>query len=264
VDIADLDNQEASEHVARRWVVEPVRKSWSYSSYFSHTAFEAIHPTLQEANDYLRQADIGKHAFFDLASKDRSALRIWATQEAVITGPFSQLLLLVAARLTNVHLRGGLVEVIRGEHNSLKDGKAEHSHPWLLHRLCVSLDVDPAEVVPLPPTLDFLGVLADSATNVMMALGALGVGNERMLIPEYSAVRRCFDQCFPEADYEGFLMANISEDSEHSAIIEQMANTLINSGMDPDDYLRGAIRGVDARITYYDTLLEHARANSSR
>jgi hypothetical protein len=241
--------------VSTQWVVKHVQEDWSYPSYFEPFSASDLPDAVIRANEYQEAASIQDHRFFQIALVSRDALRLWASQEAVITGPFSQLLLLVAARIDNVHLRAGLVEVIRGEHNNPGNQVARHSHPWLLHKLCTSLGLGASDVRPLPATLRFLQVLSDTTDTLLSALGALGVGNERILIPEYSAVRSCFNACYPEADYKGFLEANISEDTEHSAIIQRIASALITSGANPQNYVDGAKQAVDARVAYYDELV---------
>jgi hypothetical protein len=246
------DNRELA---GAQWIIQPIEDHWDYARYFEPVTATLKHEAIGQANAYQQAAAIERHEFFAAGRASRSALRIWASQEAVVTGPFSQLLLLVAARIGNVHLRAGLVEVIRGEHNNIRGGTARHSHPWLLHQLCLSLGLNPLDVVPIPATLQFLRQLYGSTTSLLRALGAFGVGNERMLIPEYSAIRDCFEVCYPEAAYQGFLDANITEDTEHSAIMENVANALIALGANSEDYVQGAIQGVDARIAYYDELL---------
>jgi hypothetical protein len=241
--------------VSTQWVVRHIEDSWDYKGYFDSHAPHDPHAAILQANTYQEAAAIENHPFFEVASQDREALRLWTSQEAIVTGPFSQLLLLAAARIDNVHLRAGLIEVIRGEHNNLKDGVAQSSHPWLLHKLCLSVGLTGVDVKPLPATLRFLQALSDAMNTMLGSLGALGVGNERMLIPEYSAVRSCFENIYPDADYKGFLSANITEDTEHSAIIEKVANTLIATGADPQQYVVGAMKGVDARVAYYDDLV---------
>jgi len=113
-------------------------------------------------------------------------------------------------------------------------------------------------IAPLPCTSQFLNVLSAASGNLLAALGALGVGNERMLIPEYTAVKDCFAATWPEAKYSGFLDANIHEDVAHTEIIERVASRLITSDADAQCFYKGAITGVDARMTYYDELQRYA------
>ncbi len=93
----------------------------------------------------------------------------------------------------------------------------------------------------------------------MRALGALGVGNEQMLLAEYRAVEACFDAALPSADYKSFLHANIGEDEAHTRLIAEAATALEKLGYDARQYLAGASDGVSARVRYYDELLREAQ-----
>jgi hypothetical protein len=242
-------------------IVNVVQQSWDYNECFTIPPRTEWPSEISEAAAVQRRAKIFKHPFFEVARHSRAAIRTWAAQEAVVTGTFSQLLMIVASQLRNVHQRALLLEVAVGEHGPGSDDGAERSHPWLLHLLCESLSLRPADVVPLPPTLKFLQVLADSTVDSLRALGAFGVGNELMLIPEYTAVKMCFEQCYPEAAYRDFLMANIEEDTEHVRIVERLAVSLMATGADPAEYVIGAELGVNARVTYYDELVEYLNAH---
>jgi Iron-containing redox enzyme len=237
-------------------IISEVRESWNYSECFAVPPSMEWPREIRDAAAVQRRAKIFKHSFFDVARQSREAIRIWAAQEAVVTGTFSQLLMVAASQLKNVHQRALLLEVAVGEHGENTQEGARQSHPWLLHLLCESLDLTPTEVVPLEPTVKFLQVLADSTADPLRALGAFGVGNELMLIPEYTAVKTCFEQCYPEAAYREFLMANIEEDTEHVRIVERLAASLMATGADPAQYIIGAEMGVGARVKYYDELVE--------
>jgi hypothetical protein len=238
-------------------VVGDIAQQWDYTAWFAPIDTWSTSDAFERANSYQENAGVEGHRFFTIAAKDPAALVLWASQEAIVTGPFSQLLLLAASQITNVHLRAAFMNVIGGEHNAVVDDRAAHSHPWLLHRLCESMGIEPHSVRPLALTLQFLNSLAKTASNLMQALGALGVGNERMLIPEYGAVQRCFEACYPEADYQAFLLANILEDTEHTAIIEKVARAMAALGHDAEDYYIGAKIGVSARIRYYDEIVNY-------
>jgi Iron-containing redox enzyme len=241
-------------------VVEEAMSTWDYRRSFFLPTPSVSRDAFRSANRIQAAARIQDHQFFTAAAVDAEALRLWVSQEAVVTGPFSQLLLALASLIKNVHLRAQFLLIATGEHNDLRDGAAEDSHPWLLHRLCVSVGLDPEGVSPLPFTVRFLEALASCFATPLEALGALGVGNERMLIPEYTAVQRCFECCYPQADYRDFLRANIEEDGEHCLIAERVARALAMNEDEARQYLDGAIIGVEARVKYYDELLAHHRS----
>jgi hypothetical protein len=227
---------------------------WRFADHFT-----PLHPGkfAREVRSVSKLADesgIENHAFFDLAALDRRALEFWSAQEAVTTNAFSQLLLLCCAHLPNVHARATFLPVIAGEHHELRSGIASRSHPWLLKRLCESLQVDVRRISPAPCTLLFIKALADCVVDPLSGLGALGVGNERMLVPEYTAVESAFRTCIPTADFSGFLNSNINEDVGHSALLEALGTYLVGSATDLEKYTKGARIGVNARLHYYDHL----------
>lgn len=88
----------------------------------------------------------------------------------------------------------------------------------------------------------------------MFALGVLGIGNEQMLLAEYRAVERCFDEACPDADYRDFLHANIGEDEVHTKLIGDAASALAALGSSRDEFVEGAVVGIAARVRYYDQL----------
>jgi len=235
--------------------------SWSFGDFFDPADLDRLHAVIVTASSYQMEAHIERHEFFDIAIRNREALRVWAAQEAVVTNAFSQILLQTCAQIRNVHLRAAFMPVIAGEHHVVRKGIAEHSHPWLLRRLCLSLELEPEKIKPLPFTVTFIEVLSKSTRNTLIALGALGVGNERMLPPEYTAVKKCFEVAWPDSDYQGFLDANIAEDETHTQIIEVVASGLIKNDEDAQDFLLGAKLGVDARVAYYNQLVDYIERN---
>lgn len=120
----------------------------------------------------------------------------------------------------------------------------------------MSIGVDKHPIVPTPALLEFVHILEGTISNPMLALGALGIGNELMLVSEYSAIRRCFETLVPEAKFADFLEGNISEDVAHTKLIEDAAVALRNAGFDSADFLKGARLGVSARVKYYDALYD--------
>lgn len=213
------------------------------------------------ANKIERDAKIENHAFFKQAKNSRDAMILWTSQEAIVTNPFSQILFQLISNVKNVHVRSILMPVVHGEHSTVKKGTATKSHPWLIWKLCSSLGITANDIKPTKAIVNFIKVLADSAENPMYGLGVLGIGNELMLLAEYSAVESCFDSACPDADYKDFLHANIGEDEVHSRLIGDAAAALASLGFNKQDFLDGAKVGVDARLAYYDSLLTEINQN---
>jgi hypothetical protein len=211
---------------------------------------------IEVAENIERDARIEDHPFFSEAKHNRQSLVLWAGQEAIVTNPFSQILFRVIGSIRNVHVRSLLLPVVGGEHSTVRKGIAEKSHPWLIWRLCRSLGLSEDEIMPTKAVIEFIHALEATEDNPMRALGALGVGNEQMLLAEYRAVEACFDMACPDADYRDFLQANIAEDETHTKLIGNAAVALTACGYQGKDYISGAREGVAARVKYYDSLLE--------
>ncbi|MDT7712388.1 MAG: hypothetical protein QOG46_1077 [Pseudonocardiales bacterium] len=229
---------------------------WRHEEWFAPTPSTEPHAVLELADRLVVDCPIGRHPFFQHAARSGQALRIWVAQELAVTGPFSQLLLALAAEIPNVHIRAMVVEVAYGEHGEPGASIASGSHPWLLEKLRRSMNIPLNELHILPETHVFLTELRDiCAMSPLAALGALGIGSEKLLIPEYTAVKMAFEAGSPDCEYETFLDANINDDTWHAVLMSQAAAALINLGGDPDHYLRGAKVSIDARMSYYTSLL---------
>lgn len=230
------------------------QEEWRYDDWFIPVVGDTEDVVIAEAEEYVQRCGIENHPFFELAASSRYALQEWVSQELIITGPISQLMLQVGAQLNNVHLRSQLVTVVSGEHCVVRQGTAKRAHPWLLHRLRESMGISPQHVRPRQETLRFLAVLAEECLGGLTGIAAIAIGNERLVVPEYSAVKRSFASAWPSSEYEAFLDANIYEDERHARLLAEVAALMISKGGSPDAFLAAAKRSVDARIEYYDSL----------
>lgn len=231
---------------------------WRFQDYFEPLRDGPFAEPIKQANSFADNCGIESHEFFRLAHESSDLLRFWASQELVTTNAFSQLLLGCCSTIENVHARSMFMPVIDGEHyQRLRDGVAEGSHPWLLKKLCRAIQIDEISVSPAHCTVKFLTYLRSTLGNVFRALGALGVGNERMLIPEYTAVMQAFERQFPghRDEFKPFLFANIHEDKAHSEALQDLAGKLVRNQNDYDEYISGVEGGVRARMSYYDELV---------
>ena len=198
--------------------------------YFQPLVENPDYSFIREAELIEREARIENHPFFEKAKGNKSAMVLWASQEALVTNPFSQILFRVMSNIKNVHIRSILIPVVHGEHSKVRKGTATKSHPWLIWRLCQSLDINYSDIKPTKAIVDFLKVLEDSMDSPMYSLGVLGIGNELMLLAEYRAVEACFDSSCPDADYKDFLHANIGEDEVHTQLIGDAAAAMAAMG----------------------------------
>ena len=227
-----------------------------YATWFKPVVDLPWPDAVRRALQFADECGIAQHRFFEVAAKSPDALRIWVSQELAVTGPFSLELLHLATTLPNVHLRSMLMEVVMGEHSKVVNGCASRSHPWLLNRLRESIGLRWADVHVLPETELFLARLQSWRGHPLAALAALGVGNERLILSEYGAVKSCFDACWRDSDYRSFLDANIHEDLRHSELLAAIGAALIASESDAAAYYDAAVRSVRSRIEFYDGLVE--------
>lgn len=243
-------------------------ETWSFNDFFDQLPIVEdhikSHPAIVAGRNILSQAQIGNHAFFAFACKNRRALEIWAMQESVITNHFSQILFYLLSQVRNVHLRAVLMPVAAGEHSPVRNGIAYNAHPHLLSKLCKDLNIDVSTIVPLPFTLAFAQLLTDCTKSLLYAFGVLGIGNEALLVPEYTAVERAFSCHYPSEVYRRFLRANIEEDKSHANLFEIAATCIMKSEADQQSYIQGARDGVSTRISYYDFLLEYCLSEHHR
>jgi hypothetical protein len=260
-DASDSDHSTGASIIFRGAVEVIPAHGWRFDQFFKPLEPGPFAAQVQEVSRISDNSGVERHPFFAFAGTQRRALEVWAEQEAVTTNAFSQMLLICCSHIKNVHARTAFMPVIGGEHHGLTHRTADKSHPWLLKTLCESLGIDTLSIEPAACTVGFLRTLCDAVSDPFCGLAALGVGNERMLIPEYTAVRTAFDRAAPNAAYASFLNSNIAEDVSHSTILQDISACLIQTDEEFSRYREGAVKGVTARMTYYDQLLELVRSS---
>lgn len=232
-----------------------ITRNWNYDDWFRVPRTTSLHPVIAEAKSMADAKKISAHPFMERAAQIQEPLVYWTRQELVVTGPFSLFLFKICSQLKNVHIRALMSEIAHGEHGSVSNGIAHRSHPWLLHKLAESMEIDVKKNIPEDETLDYLATLEEESNYLLRGLGALGIGSEYLLLEEYSAIRRAFEVQHPGSEYEDFLNSNIVEDRWHSSLIEVIASELITSRRDAGDFITGASKAVEGRITFYDSAL---------
>jgi len=246
--------------MAYRWDED---SPWLYREWFHEPAPAADFGIVDAAESHITSSALERHPFFAVAADSADALRLWVSQELVMTGPFSQIVLRAASLFDNVHLRAMVMEVARGEHGSVRGRKAPVAHPWLLHQLRASMGIDERDVYPFAETEEFLEGLSSDCNDPLTALAAIGVGNERLIEPEYSAIKNCFARCCPAATYKPFLDANLNEDAAHARLCYEVASLLVRNVADAESFITAAKRSVERRLRYFDRLYERAASGSS-
>lgn len=229
---------------------------WNYMDFFARPAGSSLHPVVEHVEAYVEARDFAAHPFFEIAQRKREALETWVAQELVMTNAFSQIVMCAASRVRNVHLRAVLAEVAMGEHGRLRNGFARAAHPWLLHELGRSMNLAQEQVRPLPATVAFLERLAATVDTPIRAIAAIGVGNERLIVPEYNAIKRCFESLLPDAKHAPFLNANLNEDILHSQLCYAAASRMIGLGATAEEYYQAAVESIENRWAYFDGLVK--------
>lgn len=240
-------------------VVESVAvDNWNYERFFDPPVRnEGLAMVEDDVERLVGDAQLDKHPFFDHAREKSDLILLWVSQELVTTNAFSQIVLSAASRIDNVHQRAVLAEVAYGEHGRMRNGLAKAAHPWLLEQMRLSLGVDRSSIAPVAPTIDFISRLNGSLVDPLSATAFIGVGNERLIEPEYRAVEVCFDLHFSQSNYQPFLHANIAEDERHSKLCYELADFQIRSNADRDRFLELATAAIRSRVRYFDELLDY-------
>ncbi len=229
--------------------------NWRYSKFFDRMP-EPRFDLTDGLERLVADAALEKHEFFARAHQSTAALRLWVSQELVMTNAFSQIVLRAASQIENVHARAILAEIAYGEHGRARKGFAKRAHPWLLDQLRESVGLLKEEIRPLAPTVGFIGRLVDRICDPLEAVAFIGIGNERLIAPEYEGIRSCFENLLPKADFEPFLRANIDEDITHSRLCYELAGFLIATENERRRFLDAAKESIESRITYFDELTQ--------
>lgn len=233
---------------------------WSYDRYFRPWINRDWDKAIPSIEAYIASISWSGLPFFDHAYKCPELLKLWTSQEIITTNAFSQAVLAAASTIPNVHLRAVLSTVAQGEHGWVdSEGHATDSHPWLLHLLRESLNIPAGAIQPIRVTRDFICFLEDSVADPISAAATIGVGNERLLIPEYQEIEACFEAQLPDARFKPFLHANLTEDEIHYRLCYDAATHLIGmeGGAAGRDFEAVAIDSINIRINYLQGLLDH-------
>ena len=231
---------------------------------FEEPDFAAPDANVSAARNLVGDVNIAQHRFFRAARSSPDLVGYWVTQELFITNPYSQLLLMVSSRLDNAHIRQMFLEVAVGEHGGCQESEGGYvrwkSHPSLLQRLGEHLGIDLSRAAQEFETLDYLQTLRRLCRSPMMAMGAIGAGNEQLLIQEYAAARyACVSACAAPEDVLEFFDANINANVEHGKLCETVAMGLKSQGFRTSEYLAGARRALAARVKFYDAAARRAK-----
>jgi hypothetical protein len=227
---------------------------WKYDTFFAPPEGSKNAQFIEEIEEYVEALALDQHPFFALAQESAAALQLWVAQELVMTNAFSQCVLYAASRIENVHVRSYICDIAFGEHGRVKDGLARRSHPWLLNQLRESIALPKERVSPEQPTARFIDRLQESLFDPLRAVAAIGIGNERMIIPEYAAIKTCFAKVYPRSDFLPFLDANLNEDVHHTNLCYRAAASLMTSDLDASSFVEAAKASAISRVRYFDEL----------
>ena len=120
----------------------------------------------------------------------------------------------------------------------------------------MGLERDPALAVANRETIAFIDVQeAMARQSVLMGLGAFCYANEYLTIAEFEPLQDAIGRAFPAANLR-FFDANREVDGRHTAMTEDVIAALMLSDGDLDEVQKGAAVALDARVAFYDALLE--------
>lgn len=240
---------------------------WTYRDFFDQPIHRSWDKCIPDIESYVGSINWRSLPFLRWARIHKEALRLWTSQELLITNAFSQVVLTAAGAIKNVHLRTVLCTVAQGEHGLVDaEGHAVDAHPWLLHLLRESMETSVRTIVPLEATSSFVKAMVESVASPITALAVIGVGNERLLIPEYQEIESCFREVWPTAYFSRFLQANLKEDQIHYRLCYDAASRLIaiEGGSTRRRFIDAAIASVDSRVEYLKKLSDHFEAELAK
>lgn len=238
---------------------------------FARPSFHNPDTNILATRDLVAECHIANHAFFEAARDAQELVVYWVTQELFIANPFAQLLLRVAASLSNIYIRQKFLTVAAGRHGSL-DSEPLASGPglqlppraYLSYRLAEHLSIRLENAKQAIETLQYMQTFTNLCRTPMLAMGAFGAGNE-LLVEEYNTARSaCASVCGSASDLLRFFDAIIEATTGHGPICESIAMALKNQGYQTKDYLVGARRSLKARIRFYDTAARRAGIRINR
>jgi hypothetical protein len=231
--------------------------TWASERFFAPVPTE-LDGAVVAARTLIRESGFSDHPIFvENRLADMTALRLWASQELVVSTYFGQTIAAWLARIDNCNLRALILPVFVGEHGEFGTHDAPNAHPNLALKFATSLALDPSDVHPRTYASKFIETLwrvANEASMIYVA-GFIGVGNERLILREYALVKRAAAVVESAAAVE-FLDENIAEDSMHSRAMELFASALIGLGDSSQEYARGALDGITTRRKFYDGLYD--------
>jgi hypothetical protein len=113
----------------------------------------------------------------------------------------------------------------------------------------------------LPQTERYLDTLINiCASGPLSALGAIGVGNELLLVEEYGAANRAYAMAFDGHAGSVFFAANIDADDTHSRLCAEIASGFCDLyGVSASEYDYAAERAIMARQHFYNQLVRAHR-----
>lgn len=197
----------------------------------------------------------------------KAQLKIFAIQESFVSLSFPAML-----AETIAHVPYALEQVryplIVNMFEEVGERDLSQSHPSLLRSLAKGLGASDEEVVnskPLPKTEAYLGMLFEicRGESYLRSLGAIGYGNEYLVLFEYPPFRDATRAVGGEDAILRFFDVNIEADAEHTVNLERTLAAACRGSGDVGQILDGMLQSLQARQVFYDGLWEeiHNGAN---
>jgi hypothetical protein len=236
----------------------------TFDLFFGEPNINPLHPALFQSRQRVRAARIRSHGFFERARESAQVIQDWVGQQLVVAPAFSQLLVTVAAQISNVYLRSRLLIVAVSEHSVLSNsGHGSQAGPGTLIDLADAIGIRHTTFSPDPETIAYFDEFRSLCADPADAVGAIGAA-ELLLVDEYSEIRACLaEQNVDSAKVLSFLDDRVSAQKSNAETVDQIATGLFHLGADPERYLSVAQRAIRARQQLYDQLRRRTKETSN-
>jgi pyrroloquinoline-quinone synthase len=200
-----------------------------------------------------------RHRFLvavDSGGATRNDLIQWALQDRHVSYQFPRFIGFLISIADDFEVRAVLAENLWEEFG---EGDPNRAHAMLLDNLLQSMGVLECELdsPPAEGTKAFLQTQRELATSSLWkGIGAFCYANEYLSLAEFRPLEQAIRTQFPSADLSYF-EENVGADSRHTELLESLIDRAVENDASRADIEEGVRAALDARICFYDTLVDH-------
>lgn len=190
----------------------------------------------------------------------REHLKLFAVQESFVSLAFPAMMAEVVARIPYT-LEAVRYPLITNMFEEVGERSLNESHPALLRRLAGALGAADHEIStaqPLLKTKQYLDALFSICrdSSYLRALGAIGYGNEYLVLFEYPPFREATRAVGCPEEVLRFFDVNIEADATHTVNLERALAHACTGPGDVEAIYDGMMQSLAARNLFYDGLWE--------